>query len=342
MVMGKLFTENQDFLQFIPGESNVSIDTIESRIDDVVERIIIPIVSEAQMDALLTAMDGEAALSDADKKLCDKIRRAVANISMAMSVDDLNVTSNVGGFTTKTTENGAIASGERVRRYAEARSVDGNVAIDSLIRFLEKNVDDFTLYRDSDERKNLYLNFVNTSDDANKYLVPQIGRMAFTQIIPIINDIEERLIRRTLCDDLYDFLKAVIKDRTVDGDGALDFGVYAPLVPHIQRAVINLAVAETMQQRSLKIDSTHGVYLTFYKNANEPAQSATAKDAQMLVPEAQYKNRGERAMEDLKRELLKNIDTYVFYKESDCYVTPEENYTKNDDEDVKGVAFFGM
>lgn len=342
--MDKIFFDSdEEFAAFIPGEMVVSVKSIQPRINDVTSKYIKPLVGEDLIEEVIDAYAEEAAMSEEMTELYNHMCKAVAHLSMALSTPDLNVRAAVGGFGVSTGQDIAIASQERVRAYAESRAIDGQSAIDDLIDFLEKNSETYTTYRDSDERKQSKVNFVNSPIEFNRFVVPGINRWVFLQIKPMMTLVEDTIIKGTLCKELYDHIKGIIKTNDPNVDGVPDFGVYAPLVPLIQNAVANLTLARTVDRIGLKVDTAVGVYQSFYKNANEPQQSKNVAGTDMSALAQQYRMDGERAMEQLKKELLDNVSDYPLYEDSDCYNSPEENFTTNEtDNEIPGAVFFGI
>jgi hypothetical protein len=341
--MAKVFTDKSQFVELIPGELNIGLDTIQPRIDDVVDKFIVPVVSKVQMDALLLLVDANEELSEENEALLKKIRKAVAHWSMALSAADLDVTIGAGGATVKTGENIAIASGERVRKYVENRMMDAQSAMDDLIKHLDENATNYPQYASSAERAKTYKYFINTTEQLQDILVPAPGRWLLERMKPVIADVEQRYILHVLCTPLYDHLKELIKNRGgVTQTTGVDFGVYAPLVSMIERAVAHLAFSEAIDQIGLKVDVVHGVYISYYRNANEPAQSTSKAGEDLRWIREQNKERGTTALQQLKEELLKNASSYPLYESSDCYIAPEDSelYIKADDMKNKGGGFF--
>lgn len=336
-----LFATDNHFSELLAGETTVSLAAISPRIDDVIDEFIIPITGPDLLNAICTEVISEQEMSEEIKKVHRLVAKAAAHLSLAISADDLNVKSAVGGFVVTTGESVNIASSERVRRWAEQRAIDGQNALNKLISFLEKNADTYPLYAESDHRAGSFKNFVNSSDEMNEFIVPGVGWLVFKRMLPQITLVEDTIIRETLCQPLYDHLKSVIKNRDGLTDGVPDFGPYVPLIPLIQRAVCNLALSQSMTRLGLKLDYNYGIYQSFYKNANEPAQSELVKGADLRSAEQVYLKDGQRAMEILKKELQDNVEDYPLYGNSPCYSAPEENYTKNDDPTRGSAVFFG-
>lgn len=333
-----LFNTSEEMAAFVAGEFVLNVDAIQPKINDAIDRFIIPMIGEDTVNIAINAYGAEDEMSDEVRKLYDLIAKSSIHFALATGYADLNVRLTAGGFGVSTGENMAIASAERVRQYAESRAIDAQIALDALIAYLESNTDSFNEYLESDERKNQREHFVYSTEVMNEYVMPGVMRWAFTQIKPAIRRVEETIIKGVLCKELYDHLKQLV----ISEVSAPDYGDYAPLVPMIQDVVSNLALAASIDRIGLKIDTVHGVYQSFYKNSNDPLQSKQVTGNDLSPIAAQYKVEGNNALEALKKELLANVDTYVLYKESTCYTAPEENYTTNEiDNGIAGAVFFG-
>lgn len=341
--MAKIFTDDSQLLELIPGELNVSIKTLQPRIDSVVDTFIVPVVSAEQMAVLLPLVDTDVELDEANEQLLKRIRIAVAHWTLALSTADLDVTISAGGATVQTGENVSIASGERVRKYVDNRMMDAQRGMDELIKYLDENATLYAEYAASSARQKTFDNFINTTTQLNGLLTPMPGRWVLDKMKPCITDVENNYIRKILCEPLYAHLKDLIKNRVgVTQTTGVDFGAYAPLVPYIERVVAHLAFADAIDQIGLKIDVVHGVYVSYYRNANEPAQSQSKAHDDVRWPREQHKERGLAALQELKQELLKNVTNYPLYESSDCYTAPEEKefYVKGSDMAGKGGGFF--
>lgn len=341
MAASKIFTTDDQFVKLIPGQLNVSLDVLQSRIDDVMERFIAPIVSNAQLEVLLPLLEGSEPLTEENEKLTYRIRKAAAHITMALSAVDLDVTASAGGFTVASGEKVVVASSERVRKYIESRAMDGQRALDELMKFMDANVGDYAAYEASDERTKQYLNFINTTDEMERVLIPTPGRWVMDRMRSVMTYVEENYLRKALCDPLYEHLKTLIKERTgVTPTTGVTFGVYAPLIPMIERAVANLAFSEAVTQLGVRVDAANGVYITWYNSPNETAKSEAADKSMTQVMKGECFERGTRELQRLREELLKNVSDYPLYESSDCYTAPDEMDYSTVQADVTGGAFF--
>lgn len=334
-----LFNTDKEMARYVAGEFVLSVEAIQPKINDAVERFIIPMIGEPTLMIATDAYGAEQEMSEHERNLYDRVAKSAIHLALAIGYAGLNVRLTAGGIGVTTGDNMAIASAERVRQYAEERAIDGQIALDELLKYLEANTDEFTEYLESEERRNQRSNFVYSNEVMNQYVMPGVMRWAFNQMKPAITRVEETIIKGVLCKELYDHLKELVIAEVENPD----YGVYAPLVPMIQDVVSNLALAASVDRIGLRIDTVHGVYQSFYKNSNEPLQSKQMAGNDLSPIAAQYKIEGNNALEALKKELLTNVDTYVLYKESSCYTAPEENYTRNQiDNGIPGMTNFGF
>ncbi len=337
--MSNLFTNLSHFTDYLPGESNLSLAVLNPRVEDVVGKYIVPVMSESLYETVTADLDSETAIEEPTKGLIKRMRKAAVHLTMAVGAPDFNVRASNGGFTVGEGERVNIASAERVRQYVETRSNDAQYAMDDLIAYLDKHASDtvFIGYLGSAEQRAQYVNFVNDTATMHKYLVTRPGRWVFEQLRTTIEYVEQKYVLPVLCDDLFAHLKNIIAERTKGEDGNLDFGVYMPLMRHIERAVSHYALAYGLNELGLKVTADGGVYRSFYKNANEPNQSSAPTETSGNKQYEFNMKMGGEALSSLKAELMKNATNYPLYAESDCYVLGDKRSAHLDiEEQTKG------
>jgi len=340
--MARLFSDDQQFTELVPGSHNLSLAVMQARIDDVVERHIIPVTTRVVYEEMIALLNQEAAVEGINLKFIELARKAVVHIALAQSTTDLNVRASAGGFTVNAqSETTAVASAERVRQFAENRSMDAQLAMDDLIEFMDANAASFAGYGASVERIQLHQHFIHSTSQLNSIMVMRPGRWVLQMMAPVFEYVEEKYLRSALCDELYVHLKSLLTTRSgVTATTPVDYDVYKPLIRHIELAVAHLGMQYAIDELGLKLNVQNGFYKSFYKNANEPAQSQNVGDYGVLKVQAHHKAMGAEALSNLSKELQKNFANYPLYANSECYTNSISREVYMREEDMNGGAAF--
>lgn len=343
--MANLFTDNTQLTSYVPGQHNLSLEVLQPAIDMVLEHEIADVVTKDVLDATLALLDQEEAVTGNNLQLVHLMRRAVAHLAIAKSTDDLNVRASAGGFTVnKDGDVNAPASMERVRRFYESRAMDAQVAMDDLIAFMDRNADDFGEYAASPQRRKLHKHFINSTEQLHSIMVIKPGRWVLQMMAPVFEYVEEKYLRTALCDELYEHLKTLLAERDgVTATTGVNYGVYAPLIRNIELVVAHYGMLNAIQQLGLKLNTTNGLYKSFYRNANEPAQSTSGTDYDILKLQAYHERMGNEAMSALSKMLNANAEDFPLYANSACYTNGLDRAVYMRKEDMNGgAAFIGL
>lgn len=309
-----LFKTVDELAGFLPVSVSLNFKALIPAIESAQNQWIKPIVSDAEMANLLSKYhdDLAAALTGEEKTLITKIQHPLAHLTFISAIPLLNLNMSSGGFTVNTSEGSAPASRYRIEELKDQIDIYAQQGLDSLLEYLEENNTDHANYDGSAERLAAMSNFINTIKEMNSYLSTPIGRFILNRMRPIIKRLEEHEIKPILCTELYDDMKSNIQTRT-------SLGVYAPILPFVQRALAHLAFAEAIDELGITIDQ-RGAYLSFNTAAGENFKRQmpiTGEDMTSLV----HKNRelSRDAFAYLKAELVENADNYPLYKNSPCF-----------------------
>jgi hypothetical protein len=314
------FKTDEEFTQAIGGKSNITLDQVRSKVFMIQETILFPAISRSFGEAFLLKYNNFFdELEERELKALSFLQKSLAHLTMAFAASDLDVMASAGGFLVSDGERGNIASGKRVAMYQESRFFDGQRMLDSLVDYLELNRNEnyFLLYKESTERGVNRIYFVPTADVANSKSVLRVGRFVFDKMLALMGTVEAESILPVIGSELFQDLK----NRSVNGSS---WEVYEPLKNYIQTAVVNLLLARSLDFLKLKVDSQNGVYIPFFKNANEPQQSMPAAALDLTRPIELCTKNGMNAIAELKNELLTNSANYPLYTPPNTTNTPTD------------------
>jgi len=134
---------------------------------------------------------------------------ALANFGYFLAIDKLNVNVGNAGITVASTASLVPASKERIDRLRESVEHSGYDALEEIIKFLEKNIDDYPEWKDSDAYSYNKQFFINNAEEFYKTIHKQITRLQFLAIKEFIA-LAEIEIKGVVCVDLFAELKSEI------------------------------------------------------------------------------------------------------------------------------------
>lgn len=312
----RIFSSIEDLRSFLPVPISADFDALGPSIDLVQTNFIVPIVSEDQFFDLMTKINNADSLSIYEEKLRDCIKTSVAIGAVLEWIPIGNVNIQTGGFTVNKSDTVVPASMARVEDLKSDLWRKFQESLDALIRFMDLNEAEFDDYVASPERAAMYAHFINKTEELGAIVTTRVNRFVFRTMLPVLGRIEEVYIQEILGSDLYDDMKSKIAART-------SLGVYAPILPYVQRALGHLAFSDALEEIGVKVD-VNGAYIEFQRNNNDPRQTLPPVDAKLLRIVELNKKRGMDAMAALKKHLLDNAADYPLYEASTAYTeTPK-------------------
>lgn len=223
---------------------------------------------------------------------------ALMDLVLFHAAADLDVTVSQAGIQRIENANSKTAYQYQLIAWRNARRDQGFDGLDSLIGFLEENIDDaaFLSYKNSAERAEWAKLFVRNADDFNEYAEVRISRWIFLQLFPIMKRIERDIVKPELAD--YDDIKNELADGTLTADHQ------TILEDFVRPAIVHRAFAEAIIPLSVRIDE-RGV--TFFNNTG----GSKTEETYQPVPGNrlhELKTRWERLSEVKLEQLRLHID----------------------------------
>jgi len=310
--MEKLLINTADLMwEFAPSTRSTEFASYKHALSLSQAEFIKPVIGITPLENLLTAMDDDS-FSVLDRKLLDLCRAPLALLAQEKCVSYNNITATDGGFHVTKSDTHVPASEARVNAFRDQLSMDGQACMDRLLDFLTAEGLNITGYKTSDARADNMRNLINIPKDFNKYTSIQLGAFMLHNLRPVMSRVEEQVIKPALCGDLYDF----IKNEIMIGN---DFGVYAPLIPFIQRAIVHFTLSWASEEMNISVIGPK-LMMSFRDS------SATSNNGQKNLEFAPInrmmifnKREAATAIDLLKKHLIENIDDYPLYSGSDCY-----------------------
>lgn len=309
----KLKTDVADFIN-VPG--TLGVDYWKPAERAAREQYINELISEEFATELLAL----AAPTTKQQAVIDKIRGALAQLTLIKMLPKLNIKIQRSGIGQDNVQDQNAAPWWAIRDLKRSFQVDASIAVDSLLKFLEKNAADYPTYKTSAQATQNQKNFVNTVETASLYIPIITSHFVLTQMRPAMSRVDESILRLTLTPQLYNFLMDFVKAGTA-------WGAYEPLRKHIEAAEIHFAFAQSIPLSSLNYNEDFKLHVPLISEAETGRQATkVSQDEKQQIISASKKN-GADAINQLKKELALNA---IDYPEYIIPETPQEHFIKTD------------
>jgi len=247
---------------------DLQFDSISSFVDDASTRDLIPAIGR-QTYLILGASNGNAGLQVA----LQLAQKAEANLALCYYTNFGSVKISEDGAQVYQDGNNKIASDAKISALVNQARLDGYRALDSLLTFIESDIDSFEVYANSPERKNNRSAFINATAEFNEALFIDNNPLLFRSLKSYIADAEDEHIINVLGKDYAKALRAkVLANNCSD--------IEKDLLKKIAKVVAPFAIAEAIPYQAVSIDR-NGTY-TNTVNAvtgnNEQKQSPAEVD----------------------------------------------------------------
>lgn len=253
-----------------------------------------------------TPATGEAAL-------LPYIQRALAHISLAILIPQVNVMFTNGGIVTAQTSGAVSASMYKIEELKDSCNYIGHKALEQLIDYLVANKSTFPSYESGEGYSEASECFINSATEFSQYYNIQNNRWIFWNIKTIMKRLEEDRIKKSLGTTLYDTIKAEIKSGSVSAANK-------KLFPFIKAAMANLTIAEAIIEMGLVMDkSTLTIYTSGTTNSQAINLRNPAPRVNMDLARERCDKNGEAKMTELDEFLYANKDDYPGYS-TEVYV----------------------
>lgn len=319
----------EDFLN-VPGTINVSDWKPAER--DARNAHLIPVLSDEFITELLAASSPTANQT----ALIGKIKPAIAKLTMLALIPKLNINFRAKGFSQDASNNETPAPFYSIRDLKRTTVKEASVELDLLLKYLEKNADDFATYTDSEEYAINQGNFVNQTAKAARYQPLITSHFVFRSIRPRMKQVDEAIIKPALTTTLYDHLLALAKT------GA-DWGDYLPLKEHIEAAEIHFAFADSLEMGAVSYNDDFKLHVPLISE-QETGRRADKTDANQREQLTRAANAyGTDAINQIKSLLKENAEDWDLYT---APTLPQKAIIKNTEPEdplaIKQAAYFGL
>lgn len=197
-----MLKKTEDFQKYVKMNASIDYRSISPFIIPAMDKYLTDYIPDDLMDQL--SMNEP---TDKNVKLIPHVERAIALFTVFLASPHLDISVQEGGFMVNSSDGSAPASAQRVSNFIASLEASGWDAIESLLKFLEKNKTDYPLWVASDCYTMANKNLINSAVDFDKIVPIDKSRLRFIKFRSIIDKIEELRVIPMISKEQYLILK---------------------------------------------------------------------------------------------------------------------------------------
>jgi len=246
-------------------------------------------------------------------KALDLCRNIVALKAYHIAIPFLDLIQTQNGFAVASNSNQAPASKERVKALREGVQNRLNDAIEGLLKFMDDNLDLFTVWSEAPSFTQRYDLLIHSARDFQKYININSSHRFYLAVIPLIDYVEDLHIIPSFSADLIDQIKdEIIEDALTDANEII--------LKDIKNAVVNLTMAEAIGRLAAQVDPD-GVKLNY--SMGETSISDVNRNKALSD---RYEQQGFFYLRKAIQYMLGHLTDFSAYTSSDVYVDQTAGY----------------
>ena len=240
----QLINTIDELRELIAINTNSNYEDIKPYIQQAELKFIKPVIGKDLYNELLASISEASSSSDTDYTgLLQKVRLPLAYYAYYLALPILNVQVSSGGIHIVTNENKKTAFPWQIEQLSNSWLNTAHDFIESLLEYLEENISDFPTWKDSSARVDSLSLFITSANEFNDSYFINGSRRLYSALKPILKSVEQKYIKPTIGDDLFD----AIKDELQSSGGLSDdttavLDIIRPCMAHftMARALVEL------------------------------------------------------------------------------------------------------
>jgi hypothetical protein len=290
--------------------ANMQMTSVQSFLDEAINRHIIPAIGYSQYEELLAAK--AAAPTDKQKRVINLLQKSLTGFMVYYWADQGAVKFSDQGIHVSKSESNLPASDKKIMALKKQNVFSGYNNLELAVSFLEENLNNFPLYKDSNEHQNNRALLINTSSEFQTSGI-NIGNDArlYATLRIYQSDIESTYIEPLLGTTIKDALHTAILNGSL-GD------TYKALLKRVQKAIAFYTIAEAIPYMAITLDPS-GIFElseTVGGISGNVENRASASDRKLAVAMNGYLQKAEQQIEVIRKYLKANAADFK-------YITPE-------------------
>ena len=303
---------SEEIRQYISAKMSTNFDTLKPYIVSCERDYIAPVIGDAQYDELCAyyalADDGNMPAGSATKEDLKKLLGVVQNALIHLAfmrgwpVLSVKITDN-GATRQEDTGNKSLFKYQEDRLYNSFKN-EGFNGLDAVLLLMEKNIDKYVKFKESDEYTLLNSSFVKDASRFSKIWDIGSSRIVFGRMKPFMESIEYFTLKPILGPALY--AKTVEEIAKPAPDEKIKL-----LFPMIEKIIVYLSIAEGVSELRVDVNDAGLFFTSIEPIGNDGVKKAGIND-DMLQEIINRANRlGLRWIQELKDFLNANVADYT-------------------------------
>jgi hypothetical protein len=301
----KLFTKEknvnaEEIKQFLPVNMQLKFDTIAPSLALVEQNYIIPILGNSLFDKLVSFYEADTP-DEEYEKLLQFVQFSECRLAYWKGYNTMSVMITDKGASREVNTDKTLFKYERTALLEELKN-DGFDQLDVVIEFLEKNIEKFPEFSDSEYYPNLSNSFIPNTSTFNKIFNINNSRLVFLKMKYFIRDVERI--------DLAHFLGKKFIDEILS---ERDNEKYKPIFEDIQTYIVYMSIAKGIEELH-KLPTEKGlVFETTHAGAGSDTEISVVKRNEIQQTKSSYAHRAEQYMSAVINYLNENGEDYPSY-----------------------------
>lgn len=285
-----------DIQKFVPVDSTLEVKSLEPYEQEVKNAYLLDWLGEEQYNDLA---DNFNSLDEKQTKLLTYVQRVMANFVVLYYLD-IAISIGNSGASRVESENQKTPYKYQMTAAQERCTKSGWNAIETMLKFLHKNKNDYPKWKDSEAMKRSRSILINTYAEFRAAYHVVNGRWVFEGLRAVMDDIELLAIKPTIGTAYYNSLKSEILDDTLSDANkkALKF---------IQKAVAYLTIEQAIAQ---KIGVIRNNTFVFTESTGDDAMQQITKVVGSMSKKLNAHTMGNRYLTYVKQFLIENLSDY--------------------------------
>lgn len=231
-----LFKDIDEVKTFLAVNITANFDQILPYINQVTDKYIKnDILGPDLLDELQDYYDADS-MPEEYEQLLAKVQQPLINFAFFLAMSNLNLQITGAGFVVTANQNMAPASQQRTDALKADLQAAGYDGIENLLRFLEENDDQFSLWESSDAYTEHYRFFLKDAREFDVEVNINRSRRQFLLMRQCMRNVEKLQIEPVISKDLADAIKTEIKNDSVSAANL-------KILPLLKSALANLTAA---------------------------------------------------------------------------------------------------
>jgi len=319
--MSQFITTKDELNTYYKFNSDVKVSTIDNHLLTSEEDFLLPILGSAFFDEMIIKYADQPNMTTDEKALLVHMQRSEVELAGWMAVDDFNVSFGSAGLTVLNDKQSGIAPASEARTEKLKLSLKrrGLKSIDRMIGYLYANPASFDTWKLSSAFGDGLEYFINTPEEFQNFHDINNSRFLYIKMLPTMKNVEQQSILTTICQPLFDEIKAEIKADTLSPKNVA-------LLQYIRPAVANATFSKSVIPLGIRVDKFGISMFNNSFSGSFVSRQQPATDLITKLIDAAY-NDGQFWLKELKDFLQQNADIYPLYKDSACYTdTTADDY----------------